>query len=477
MTNYEILAASLEDRWFGIGPSPLRHSIASSSDLQNSNPENVPKTLHASPSAPNLRQRSTLKPTGHLRRKPTTGDLIATEIPPRGHVRRASTSSIDLNINGGTVNAHIMGQAPLKGTAGVAQPLPPPVGVGRPPRPEAPSRASARSLFKAQNTKDYAERRKAWRARLEATMAAPRLYTATVPVPTSARSAGGSRGPSVQSTPSGSPKPPQSPIGKMADDAAAATKDGQHPNQHPAVPAVWAGHSSDQPPRDFSALDDDALRRFLQQAGSSPPLSPGATGPLSIAAMNHEELVATARSSRAAWEVERIVVGCSLPEQILRVQKSDCTDLVMLKAAWKRLALSVHPDRCSAEGASVAMAIAKDAFDMLTWRAEQYQAAAAFTAQNDGSKAHTAGPAAASSTMIATAGVGKTAAGTHSPSKTLAEGVGPDAEKDNMAKLLRPLSAPAETALAGGSQQPLKVRVKLKVKKAETAKPNDEPKV
>jgi hypothetical protein len=426
MTNFESVEKAFDDIWFGgIGASSLRHHAASSSDLQNSNPERVTDTLHASPSAPNLRQRSTLK-TGHLRRR--AGDLGATEKPHRGHVRRASTSSIDLGGNG-IVNAPSEAQNPLNDTFGAAQAPPPPSqALGRPPRPDAPSRASARSILKQQTTKDYAERRKAWRARLEATMAAPRLYTATVPVPPSAR-ATGSRAASVQSTPSGSPKPPYSLLeGKDTD-----TSD------HPTVPAVWVGHSSDHAPQDFSILDDDALRRFLQQAGSMSPPKSSPTTPslLSIEAMSHEELVATARSVKGAWEVERVVVGCSLPEQILRVKKSECTDPVLLKAAWKKLALQIHPDRSKVELASVAVAIAKDAFDILAWRAEQYQAAggASNKTENGGT-----------SNSMAKAPPG-------------------------------PLSTPSEIAAAGGTnntgpQPPMKVRVKLKVKQVDsTAKP------
>jgi DnaJ-class molecular chaperone len=178
--------------------------------------------------------------------------------------------------------------------------------------------------------------------------------------------------------------------------------------------------------------------------------------------MNHAELVTTAQNSKAAWEVERIVVGCSLPEQILRVQKSDCTDPVLLKAAWKKVAFQVHPDRCSADGASVAMAIAKDAFDILAWRAEQYQAAAAFAlAQNDGSKAHT------TTTHLGAASTG-TAAGAGGGGDTSHN----NNNNNNLAKPPpRPLSAPAEIVAGGvgssgsGPQPPMKVRVKLKVKK------------
>jgi len=434
--NYETLTASLEDRWFGIASSSLRHSAASSSDIQTNNPEHANNIFHASPTAPNLRQRSSLK-TGHLRRKPTAGDLNATKKPPRDHVRRASTSSIDLSQYDGTVNAPAATQLPIDGTSTQAGPRP--QGLGRPPRPDAPSRASARTLLRTQNTKDYGERRKAWRARLEDTMAAPRLYTATVPVPRLT----GSRAASVQSTPSGSPKA-QSHLPKAAAD------DGD--GDHPAVPAVWVGHSSDRTPEDFSMLDNDALKKFIQQAGS--PIS---TQPLSVAAMTRNELLDTARSSKGAWEVERIVVGCALPEHILRVQTSDCTDPLLLKAAWKRLAFLVHPDRCWAEGASVAMAIAKDAFDILAWRAEQYQAKAEFDKNL--------------SEMPTTTDI---AAGLYPSSN---KGVA-DIDANDAANPVRPLSASADM-IAGGvrggpsglsmlsmpQQPPLKVRVKLKVKK------------
>jgi hypothetical protein len=231
---------------------------------------------------------------------------------------------------------------------------------------------------------------------------------------------------------------------------------------------VWIGHSSDQAPQDFSVLDDDALKRFLQQAGASAAAITTTTTtatPATTAGMNHEELVSAARSSRGAWEVERIVVGCSLPEQVLRVQKSDRTDPVVLKAAWKKLAFQVHPDRCSAEGASVAMAIAKDAFDILAWRAEQYQAEAAFARENETKKTKTHAAA-----KIATVGASE-----QNKSNTILD-------KTDMAKSSRPLSAPTDILPGGHSngsasvlppQPPLKLRVKLKVavKKLETPKP------
>ena len=167
MANYETLTSWLENGWFGTEPSSLRHGVASSSDLQNNNPEHVAETLHASPSAPNLRQRSTLK-TGHLRRKPAADQILTTEKPPRGHIRRASTSSINLS-NDANIPATSQAPTNAKTTDAIQhQPAPPPQGIGRPPRPDAPSRSSARSFLKPQNTKDYAERRRAWRARLEA---------------------------------------------------------------------------------------------------------------------------------------------------------------------------------------------------------------------------------------------------------------------------------------------------------------------
>ena len=85
---------------------------------------------------------------------------------------------------------------------------------------------------------------------------------------------------------------------------------------------------------------------------------------------SHEHLVEIACTARAAWEVERIIVGCALPEDILRVPRGSRTDLTVLKAAWKKLAFHVHPDKCRAVGSADAMAIARDAFELLMLRAD-----------------------------------------------------------------------------------------------------------
>lgn len=50
---------------------------------------------------------------------------------------------------------------------------------------------------------------------------------------------------------------------------------------------------------------------------------------------------------RGAWEVERVIVACTWPEEVLRVPRK-CVDAALLKAAYRRVSMAVHPDKCSA---------------------------------------------------------------------------------------------------------------------------------
>lgn len=333
MRNSDI-AAQLEQLWhYGT----RRISVDSQALPQNataSRPsdgvQSTSNAIHESQSAPNLRQRvlrpgQTRRPSAATVEGPSAVQPPAENKPKRAVRVRRSVS---------------MDSADPETTLG-------PVPLGRPPRPDAPARTSLRGAAASQQrTKDYAERRKAWRDRLEAAMAAPRLYT--VPVPASR----GSRASSTQTTPSGSPK--------KSTPLATAALEGEKEGSPSAGRGVWAGYTAAAPPQDFSALSDADLRLFLAQAG----MAPAGEVPES-----HEELVAAARAARGAWEVARVVVGCTAPEDVLRVSKDACGDMGALRAAWKRVALVLHPDKCAAEGAEVAMAIAKDAFELLALRA------------------------------------------------------------------------------------------------------------
>lgn len=334
---------NLEDRWFfgsGTQTSPNAENIAASS---------IPKSspLHVSASEPNLRSRLAGQSARRFGGTRTQAQGSPANKAPRGLIRRVSSAE---PLDPGTASK---AAAPTD-VAGIPT-------TARPPRPPAPSRASARTAPKHHRAKDYEERRKAWRSRLEAAMAAPRVYTvpALPPRSTTTGTAGtAGKGPSiyVQSPVSGSPRPSLGP----GDDHVNLPGLPYHASH--AVPALWEGHSAESAPHDFASLSDSALLLFLQQAGVL--LSPNESD-----TMSHERLVEIAAASRAAWEVERIIVGCSIPEDILRVPRG-CTDLAALKAAWKKLAFHVHPDKCPAEGAADAMAIAKDAFELLVLRAD-----------------------------------------------------------------------------------------------------------
>ena len=121
------------------------------------------------------------------------------------------------------------------------------------------------------------------------------------------------------------------------------------------VPSVWQGYQSAESPADCASCTRDQLARFLLQAGWAGG-SPEAVGLLS-----QEEMVAAAREARHQWEVERIMLACEWPEQVLRVPRG-CTDPTVLRAAWRRVSMAVHPDKSRAEGASDAMSIVVDCF-------------------------------------------------------------------------------------------------------------------
>lgn len=202
---------------------------------------------------------------------------------------------------------------------------------------------------------------------------------------------------------------------------------------HP-VPLVWQGFQSWMPPQHLDTLTTDELRRFLQQAGRPADQTAG-----------REALLTAAHTARSAWEVERIVVGCGMPEDVLRVARG-CVDPVALKAAWRKVAMAVHPDKCHADGAADAMAIAHDAYEMLALRA---------------------GPAAASDagtgTVAATVSGRPTAE--RAPSST-----GSEADLPTVAAVPPAGAAVPEGVPVGAPverRDPVKVRVRLKAVKSE----------
>ena len=341
---------NLNHNWFFGFPSSSKQTTKHN----NTTATSQQSSLHVSASEPSLSRFATAEKTRR------SSSFVRR--------RNASTDALD------TTAASSSGA----GTSSNARPP-----SARPPRPEGRS---------TQKHRDYAERRNAWRSRLEAAIAPPppKIYTVQIP--------SRSRGPSVTSTPSGSPKPPSIQLngGGGGDGGSPSPIPPKPPpmplpgsySHHHAIPAVWINHSADHAPVDFNLLSPDALKLFLQQAHTTTTAAAAAAPRPAPGEVKQQQdqlqqlqcidnnnnmfaaLVAAAHACRTSWEVERIVVGCALPEDVLRVPRG-CSDCSVLKGAWKKVALVVHPDRCAAEGAADAMAIAKDAFELLMMRAEK----------------------------------------------------------------------------------------------------------
>lgn len=58
---------------------------------------------------------------------------------------------------------------------------------------------------------------------------------------------------------------------------------------------------------------------------------------------------------RGAWEVDRVIVACVWPEEVLRVPRR-CSDTALLRTAYKRVSMAVHPDKCHAGEVEVEVA-------------------------------------------------------------------------------------------------------------------------
>lgn len=241
--------------------------------------------------------------------------------------------------------------------------------------------------------RSYQERRKLWRDRLEQAKAKAEKRIAAVVA--GAVSAGGeplqwagvqlggqpgtkrpfsrhvnipraaNRPGSSHTTPSGSPRKggtfqaqPPSEAGPKRHGP--RPKAGSHspPTEFLQTPHIWQGFEMAEAPSDFGACSEEDLVRFLRQAGRSPSSSSYGGRPLAGG-----ELVSAAREARNAWEVERIMVACQWPQEVLRVTRE--AEHAALKAAYRRVSMQVHPDKNTAVGASDAMSIVADAFNML----------------------------------------------------------------------------------------------------------------
>ena len=219
--------------------------------------------------------------------------------------------------------------------------------------------AAAVGTCRLRRQQKYADRRKAWHERLEAMKrkaaegaaagappaaapAARRLVSTHVSIP--ARRASSQAG-----TPGSSPKPPPV-LGAGAPPPPPLPHSAAPPP--PDVPAAWQGWQTAEAPASFGSCTREQLARFLEQAGWGGDGSTHDAG----RCLSHEALAAAARDARPQWEVDRILLACSWPEEVLRVPRG-CADAALLKAAWRRVSVGVHPDRNRAEGANDAMAV------------------------------------------------------------------------------------------------------------------------
>ncbi|KAL4859135.1 Huntingtin-interacting protein K [Chlorella vulgaris] len=226
---------------------------------------------------------------------------------------------------------------------------------------EAAHGAKPRPGSKAAN---YAERRLAWRQRIDAIKAkqatraaaggsvevltavgtgSSRVFSkhVAIPIPAATSQRAGSTG----STPQGSP---------ARREAVLEAQLASLPKLE--TPPIWQGFQTAEAPPDMAAAGEEQLQRFLLQAGWTPEAVWGLAG--------HEALVEAARASRGAWEVDRVIVACVWPEEVLRVPRR-CSDTTLLRTAYKRVSMAVHPDKCHAVGASDAQSIVSDCYAML----------------------------------------------------------------------------------------------------------------
>ncbi|EFN53351.1 hypothetical protein CHLNCDRAFT_137085 [Chlorella variabilis] len=223
----------------------------------------------------------------------------------------------------------------------------------------------------------FQERRQAWRQRIEAIKAKQASRAAAGGSSDGAAAAAG--GTRVYSKHIAIPIP----IGGRAGGSAGATPQGSPARREPLLdaiaaslpqleaPPVWQGFQTSEAPADMAAATDEQLQRFLHQAGWAQEAV------WSLA--DREALVLAARVSRGAWEVERVIVACVWPEEVLRVPRK-CGDPSALRAAYRRVSMAVHPDKCGAAGASDAMSIVADCYAMLVHAASGGKAAAAVPA-------------------------------------------------------------------------------------------------
>eukprot|EP00887_Chlorella_sp_A99_P006472 scaffold3.g6472.t1 len=270
----------------------------------------------------------------------------------------------------------------------------------------------------------YEARAAAWHARLEAAKAKAEARAKAAAAGGGGAPGAGAKGPRVVSrhwaipvrpasssghpTPQGSPKPAYL-DGSLPPAPPPATKPAP-----PAldVPPCWQGWQTAEVPVDLGACSPEQLARFLRQAGW------GGASPGAVELLSHEELVAAAREARGQWEVERIMQACEFPEEVLRVPRG-CADPAVLKAAWRRVSMAVHPDKCRAEGASDAMAVVVDCFAMLSHAGKAVAAVPAFMRQRE----HRAGSGSAPAPTAAAAAADTSPGGASRPQLAEPSGV------------------------------------------------------
>jgi hypothetical protein len=205
--------------------------------------------------------------------------------------------------------------------------------------------------------RSFEERRRAWRSRLDAakqgvavgsgctaaclrqpshqadhqksgasSATGHRGVTFSVPILSASRRSSAAASPS----PSPKPSPPKSaPLGAHTPSCSAF--------EAHEVPPEWRGCAGAECPIDFAALTDADLHRFLRQAGCD-AAADAAGAPLAGPA-----LVLAAREARGAWEVARVATACCTPEEVLRLSSGRGGDAAALRAAFKKVAVHVHP--------------------------------------------------------------------------------------------------------------------------------------
>ncbi|KAK3238067.1 hypothetical protein CYMTET_51898 [Cymbomonas tetramitiformis] len=142
-------------------------------------------------------------------------------------------------------------------------------------------------------------------------------------------------------------RPQSAPMGTMG----ARVKDGQHLLRM-EQDALWRGSKLKEAPKNMSELSTSQLEQFILQAGEKMDDS-----------WEPEEMMAKANACVAEWEVQR-VLNSNTHFEVLRLPSSTRAP-ADIKAAYRKLSLSVHPDKNSSDDSEVAMAKVTQAFQGL----------------------------------------------------------------------------------------------------------------